>query len=101
MVKVVYKVKIIPEKEKEFEEIIRICTKSANETEGCIQYSFYHSVDNSQVYLVYYQCTSDEVQQKHIENLRVLLGPSPEGRDLPKRFLDLVAEEELVLLERS
>lgn len=100
MVTVVYRVVTKRNKEKEFKNIALQCVSCARKSKECVKYTFFQALDNPREYLVYYRFSSLQGQTKHIENLRKILGPSPLGRDLPKKFIDLLEDEEVVLFNQ-
>lgn len=100
MVTVVYRVVTKKGKEEEFKKIALQCVSCARKSKECIRYTFFQALDNPREYLVYYRFTSLEGQTNHIENLRKILGPSPSGRDLPKKFIELLEEEDVVLFNQ-
>jgi quinol monooxygenase YgiN len=97
MVVVVYRVIVKEKKEEDFKKIALTCTESALKSTDCIKYTFFQALDNPREFLVYYRFKDLDAQKNHIENLRKVLGPSPEGRDLPRKFIELLEDEELVL----
>lgn len=99
MITVVYRMVTYVGKEKVFEEVAKKCIESARSSKGCIKYSFFRSLTNPCEFLVHYQFTTKKDQDVHIENLKKLLGPSPTGRDLPLKFIELLKEEDVVLFK--
>lgn len=97
MVTVVYRMKVKQGCEGEFEDLVGQFRKSALETDGCITYTFYKSLADPAEFIVYYRFESRGSQDKHIKNLIKKFGPALRGRDLPGAFLDLIAEDELIM----
>jgi len=101
MLSVVYRVVIKTDKIEEFEKIALLCTKCAHEDEDCLYYSFFRSLTNPQDFIVYYRFTDKEAQDRHIKNLHLKIGPPRTSRDLSEKFLELLADEELVLFKQE
>ncbi len=101
MVTVVYKVVIKTGSEEEFRKVALKCEECAHMSEECLYYSFFRSLDNPREFLVYYRFKTKSGQDKHIEKLREVLGPSPSKRDLPHKFLDLLSAEEVILFKTT
>lgn len=97
MVVVVYRVVTKKGKEEEFKQIALTCTKSALTSNDCKKYTFFQAIDNPREFLVYYRFKDLEAQKTHVDNLRNILGPSPAGRDLPAKFIELLDDEEVIL----
>ena len=99
MVTVVYKVLIKEGKEEQFKEIALKCEECAHSSKDCIYYTFYRSLNNPRDFIVSYRFTSKEAQDNHIEKLQEVIGPAPNKRDLPSKFLELVESEDVVLFD--
>jgi quinol monooxygenase YgiN len=99
MVTVVYRVLIKKGKESEFKKIAIQCVKYAHESSGCLSYAFFRSLTNPREFLVHYRFTNKKAQDKHIENLHKKIGPAEGDRDLPRKFLNLLDDEEVVLFK--
>lgn len=98
----VYRVEIKKGEEENFKKIALKCVQSARKSKDCLKYSFFQSIDNPQEFIVHYRFKSLAAQNRHIANLQKILGPSPnnQARDLPKKFVDLLSDEEIVLFKR-
>jgi len=97
MVTVVYRIVAKKGKEKQLKKIAFEFVNIARKSKDCIRYSFFQSLTNSKELIVHYVFTNLKAQNKHIEKLHEAFGPTPLKRDLPKKFLSLIKEEELVL----
>jgi len=97
MVTVVYKVQVKEGREEEFRGVALACERVAHESRGCIYYSFFRSLTNSREFVVFYRFSSKRAQDSHIKHLQEVLGSADKGRDLPRKFMDLVENEDLVL----
>lgn len=96
MLTMIYRVVAKPGKSEEFRKVALECEKVAHSSPDCLSYTFYESLNNPHEFIVYYKFTNKEAQDRHILKLQSVLGPAKNGRDLPTKFTDLLASEEIV-----
>lgn len=99
MVTVVYRVVTKIGAEEKFKKIAFICEDCAHKSKECLYYAFFQSLKNPREFLVYYRFKSKKGQDRHIDKLREVLGPSPSKRDLPLKFLELLSDEDVILFK--
>ena len=99
MVTVVYRMTTKPGREQEFIELVKQFRESALQTTGCITYTFYQSLTDTNSFIVYYRFASKEDQDQHVSNLIRKFGRAAAGSNLPLKFTELLAEDEVILFD--
>jgi len=97
----VYRVVAKEGEENALRSIVRECVSYAHESKDCLYYTFFESLTKPGEFIVYYRFTNKAAQDVHIKHLQEKIGPAKEEGDLPIKFLNLVATEEIVFFENK
>ncbi len=97
MITVMIHATVKKEKLDEFLELAALMTRETRgKREGCISYSFNQNTEKPTDFVLYEQWESQDLLDKHIQELCTLLGPPMPGYPLPKKLLDMYEKAEPV-----
>lgn len=101
MLKIVYKVLIKKNREKEFKKLsAKVLLPQARIIKGCLQFLIFENPNNQRELIFYEIWGNDASVQRYYRNLYRVLGKNSPGKVFPDKLNDFIEEDEDILHQK-